>query len=56
MIAGALAVTAMLVLSIVTVARFVPRCPECGSLSVTTQWYGETIWICDSCQAVFRMG
>ena len=55
------AVTALLVTATVLgsmfllVNHFAPRCPECGSLSTTSLWMGLPIWICQRCQAVWRV-
>jgi len=37
---------------------FIPtglRCPECGSIQLTKILVGFPIWICESCQNVFRV-
>jgi ribosomal protein L37AE/L43A len=37
---------------------FIPnglRCPECGSVQLTKILVGFPIWICESCQNVFRV-
>ena len=56
MIAGIVLGIVMLVITIILMGKFVPRCPECGSISLTKLWYGETIWVCESCDTVFRVG
>ena len=56
MIAAILFVSVMLVITIVLMGKYVPRCPECGGITLTKLWYGETIWICESCDTVFRVG
>jgi ribosomal protein L37AE/L43A len=56
MIAGIVFAVVMLLVAIVLTGRYVPRCPECGSIKLTELWYGETIWVCESCDTVFRVG
>ena len=46
--------TAILIgFGVLVVARFVPRCPECGSFWVS-QMRGVPYRVCDRCQTVWR--
>ena len=54
MIGGVFLVLAVIAGMVTLGVRYLPRCPECSSFSITTMLCGgQSIWLCETCQNVF---